>query len=74
METVLDVAEAVAGGPGYATHEVLNQSGELDSYDAYGDDLPLVEAIRVFGAGWAAPDLHRTGALVGSAQMQHLAR
>jgi hypothetical protein len=36
---------------GFATHEVLNQPGALEDYKAYSDDKPLVEAVRVFGAG-----------------------
>ena len=39
---------------GYATHEVLNQPGALEDYDAYSGDKPLVEAVRAFGADWAA--------------------
>ena len=32
---------------GFATHEVMNQPGALEDYDAYSDDQPLVEAVRV---------------------------
>ena len=59
---------------GYATHEVLNQPGALEGYNAYGGDQALVAAARVFGADWASDALHRAGALVGSAHVQHLAR
>ena len=59
---------------GFATHEVFNQPGALDDYNAYSDDEPLVEAVRVFGADWAADHLKRAGALVGSEKVQHLAR
>ncbi len=60
--------------PGYATHEVLNQPGALDTYNAFSADRALTEAVEVFGAGWARDHLHTTGALVGSARVQHLAR
>ncbi len=42
---------------GFATHEVLNQPHALEDYDAYSDDIPLVEAVRAFGADWAADHL-----------------
>ena len=59
---------------GYATHEVLNQPGALEDYNAFAEDTALVEAARVFGAGWATDHLTETGAVVGSAHVQHLAR
>lgn len=59
---------------GYARHEVLNQPSALHDYDAYSDDTPLVEAVRAFGASWAGDGLRRAGVLVGSEQVQHLAR
>ena len=59
---------------GFATHEVVNQPGALEDYNAYLADKPLVEAARVFGADWAADHLKRTGALVGSEKVQTLAR
>jgi putative acyl-CoA dehydrogenase len=59
---------------GFATHEVSNQPGALEEYDAYGNDKPLVEAVRVFEADWAGDHLQRAGTLVGSAKVQHLAR
>jgi putative acyl-CoA dehydrogenase len=59
---------------GYATHEVMNQPGSLEDCDLYSADTPLQEAVRAFGAEWAAEPLKRTGALVGSARVQHLAR
>jgi putative acyl-CoA dehydrogenase len=59
---------------GFATHEVLNQPGALEDYNACSDDKPLVEAVRVFGADWAADHLKRAGTLVGSEKVQYLAR
>jgi putative acyl-CoA dehydrogenase len=58
----------------YATHEVLNQPGELSGFNAYENDFALREAMRVFGGGWAEARLVKTGALVGSARMVELAR
>ena len=52
----------------------MNQPGALEDYDAYSDDKPLVEAVRVFGAEWAADQLKRAGASVGSEKVQILAR
>jgi putative acyl-CoA dehydrogenase len=59
---------------GFATHDVLNQPGALEDYNAYSDDKPLVEAVREFGADWAADQLKRAGTLVGSEKVQYLAR
>jgi putative acyl-CoA dehydrogenase len=59
---------------GYATHEVLNQPGSLADYDAYSDDKPLVDAVNALGAGWTEQILRRAGLLVGSTNVQQLAR
>jgi putative acyl-CoA dehydrogenase len=59
---------------GFVTHEVLNQPRAFEHYDAYSGDTPLVEAVRMFGADWAADHLTRTGTTVGSQQVQYLAR
>ena len=59
---------------GFATHEVMNQPGALEDYNAFAGDEPLIEAVRVFGADWAADHLKKAGALVGSANVQFLAR
>src|SRR5215211_2533577 len=59
---------------GFATHEVMNQPGALEDYDAYSEDKPLVEAVRVFGAEWATDHPKRAGAWVGSEKVQTLAR
>ena len=59
---------------GFSTHEVLNQPGALEDYNAFSDDVSLVEATRMFGADWAADHLRRAGALAGSKKVQHLAR
>ena len=59
---------------GFATHEVMNQSGALANYDAFSEDKPLVQAIRAFGADWSQDHLARAGTLVGSEKVQTLAR
>ena len=33
-------------GSGFATHEVMNQSGALENYSAFAADQPLVAAMR----------------------------
>jgi putative acyl-CoA dehydrogenase len=59
---------------GYATHEVRNQPGELIGFNAFTADAALRAAVDVFGAGWAKERLAASGALVGSAHVQALAR
>ena len=59
--TEAEAPDLFAEAPGYATHEVLNQAGAVVDYDAYGDDKPLVQAIKVFGADWPDEVLHRAG-------------
>jgi putative acyl-CoA dehydrogenase len=59
---------------GFATHEVMNQSGAHANYDAFSEDKPLVQAIRAFGADWSQDHLARAGTLVGSEKVQTLAR
>ena len=61
-------------GSGFVTHEVLNQSGALQDYDAFSRDRPLVEAVRTFGGEWAEDRLRQTGVIVGSEKVQMLAR
>ncbi|WP_420394311.1 acyl-CoA dehydrogenase family protein [Acuticoccus sp.] len=56
------------------THEVINQPGDLVGANAYADDRALTEAVEAFGGGWAADQLASTGAVVGSAEVQVLAR
>ena len=59
---------------GFATHEVMNQAGALENYNAFSNDKPLAEAIKVLGADWSADHLTHAGALVGSEKVQALAR
>ncbi len=71
MDTLLSIDP---GEPPFATHDVLNQPGALENYNAFTADRPLAEATSVFGAEWATTHLAQTGATVGSAHTQHLAR
>jgi hypothetical protein len=57
-DAISDPREAnvpVYDAPGYATHEVLNRAGVLADYNAYTDDKPLVDAMKVFGADLTCP-------------------
>ena len=51
-----------------ATHEVLNQAHALENYNAYLNNVPLQEAVKTQGAGWAHDWLTARGAEVGSAE------
>ncbi len=57
----------------YATHEVLNQAGDLAGYNAFADDAALAAAAAALGAGDADGRLAACGALVGSRRVQVLA-
>jgi hypothetical protein len=57
----LEAREDFSSVPGYATHEVLNQSGDLADYNAYADERVLVEAVEAFGAVWADDTLRWAG-------------
>jgi putative acyl-CoA dehydrogenase len=74
MSQLTSAHEFHAQAPGYATHEVFNQTGSLSGYNAFSDDKALVEAARVFGADWAGDHLDRAGTIVGSEEVQDLAR
>ena len=55
---------------GQATHHVENQPPWRVDVNEYDLNVPLGEAVRSFGAGWAEDDLHEAGRLVGSASFQ----
>lgn len=74
MSTLDDVSLPGDGASGFATHEVMNQPGSLENYNAFRDDKPLFEAVRAFGADWAGEHLAQAGKLVGSEEVQRLAR
>jgi putative acyl-CoA dehydrogenase len=52
----------------FATHEVLNQPPPLESYDLFGSDRALVEAVRREGGGVGAEPLHAFGRWLGGAR------
>ncbi len=52
------------------THEVTNQPPLRAGLDEYAANVPLVEGVERYAAGWASGDLHRVGALVGTADFQ----
>ena len=53
-----------------ATHEVFNQAPPRVDVNEYTTNLPMVEAVDAYGAGWASADLTEAGALVGRADFQ----
>jgi putative acyl-CoA dehydrogenase len=53
---------------------VLNQAGALVNYNAFAGDIALGESTRTFDADWADGLLRRTGTIVGSENVQYLAR
>lgn len=52
-----------------STHEVFNQAGDLQDYNAYDTDTALREAVNRHGAGWADAALAEHGAKTGSAEV-----
>ncbi|MDX1710387.1 MAG: acyl-CoA dehydrogenase family protein [Rhodovibrionaceae bacterium] len=55
------------------THEVRNQPGEPDDFDALAANPPLEEALRAFSAGWAREAIADVGRQVGSRHLRGLA-
>lgn len=53
----------------YTTHEVTNQPGVLENYDAYATDRALQCAVAAQQATQRASALHAYGKVVGSAEM-----
>jgi putative acyl-CoA dehydrogenase len=49
-----------------ATHEVTNQPPPLDHIDTFGENRPLVEAVRREAGKWAMEPLHRLGSVAGT--------
>jgi putative acyl-CoA dehydrogenase len=54
--------------PAGPTHEVFNQAPPLENYNVFGDDRPLVEALRREGAGWAEDRAVAIGEIAGRAR------
>jgi putative acyl-CoA dehydrogenase len=52
----------------HATHEVRNQAPPFADVDLYAADLPLQEAVKREGAGWAVERLHECGRVAGSVE------
>jgi putative acyl-CoA dehydrogenase len=55
-----------------STHEVENQPCALVDYNLFEADLGLKEGVAREGAGWAADDLSRFGAMAGTADYLEL--
>ncbi|WP_347954460.1 acyl-CoA dehydrogenase family protein [Gordonia aichiensis] len=53
-----------------ATHEVFNQAPSRVDVNEYTSHAALVEAVSVYGGGWATDSLIEAGALVGRADFQ----
>lgn len=64
----------VAPRPGFATHEVLNQSTPFEDVNLFELDLPLQEALEREGGGWAVDRVRDTGAVAGSAEAREHGR
>jgi putative acyl-CoA dehydrogenase len=54
----------------FITHEVENQAPPLTPYDTWATDLPLQEAMKREGAGWASDTLAKCGPVAGGEVMQ----
>lgn len=57
-----------------ATHTVFNQSTALEDVNLYEIDLPLREAVKREGAGWAEDRISALGELCGSAEVLRAGR
>jgi putative acyl-CoA dehydrogenase len=62
------------GATAYATHEVFNQATPLSDFDAFGGDVALKSAVRAFGLDGFSAKFADIGRLVGSDEVQALAR
>ena len=58
----------------WQTHEVSNQTPPLENYNLFTSDKVLQEALQREGASWAADDLQRAGAELGTARAFDLGR
>jgi putative acyl-CoA dehydrogenase len=54
----------------FFTHAVENQAPQLSPYDTWATDVPLQEAMKREGAGWASAKLAAAGPLAGGELMQ----
>lgn len=62
------------GATAYATHEVFNQATQLSNFDAFGGDVALKSTVRAFGLDGFSTRFAEIGHLVGSDEVQTLAR
>ena len=53
------------------THEVFNQVPPRVDIDEFASNIPLVEGVRHYDAGWALDELGNVGRRVGTAEFQH---
>ncbi|MCF6216741.1 MAG: acyl-CoA dehydrogenase family protein [Emcibacter sp.] len=51
------------------THDVANQPPALENYNCYEQDIALQQSVQVNGAAWAETELHKFGAITGSAEV-----
>lgn len=58
----------------FDTHDVFNQAPQFADVNLYTCDAALKDAVVREGAGWAADGLTESGAQLGTAAMQELAR
>ncbi len=66
---------AVASDPAsWQTHEVANQAPPLEGIDVFSSNLPLVEALRREGGGWAQERAATLGRFVGGEPQQYWGR
>lgn len=54
----------------FKTHEVQNQPEYMSAYNLWSSDLPLQEALRINGGGWATEALQAYGELTGHELME----
>jgi putative acyl-CoA dehydrogenase len=66
---------AIASDPAsWHTHEVFNQAPPLEGIDVFSSNLPLVEALRREGGGWAEERAATLGRFVGGEPQQYWGR
>jgi putative acyl-CoA dehydrogenase len=66
---------AIASDPAsWHTHEVFNQAPPLEGIDVFSSNLPLVEALRREGGGWAEERAATLGKFVGGLPQQYWGR
>jgi len=53
-----------------STHEVINQVPPRSGVDEFELNTALVDAVAHYDAGWASPQLHTVGRIVGTAEFQ----